>query len=337
MSGVPGLGKTRLVRVFSQQLGLSFGRIQYTPDLLPSDITGSEILQTQFSGPQNTERRYFEFVKGPIFHHLILADEINRASPRTQAAMLEAMEEKAVTYSGHRYDLPQPFMVCATQNPLEFEGTYPLPEAQLDRFMLCVIVDYPSHNDELAILRYHHDPKSGKQRDYLNTNTAATDATASAPPSELCETTEQVEAASQVACEETPICDLDTIMALRHHAYTTQVSGEIYELVNHLIRSSRQCLPHPDDPASQDSAYSGLRFGAGPRGGLGLIASAKARALLRGEHEVRWRHVRHVAPHVLRHRISLSAHYQRLWQGTDGYISALLDQVEREHQLTQEA
>ncbi len=142
--GVPGLAKTLLVNTIAQTLGLSFNRVQFTPDLMPSDIIGAEILD---------ENRNFKFIKGPLFSNIILADEINRTPPKTQSALLEAMQERAVTTGGTTYKLPSPFFVLATQNPIEQEGTYPLPEAQLDRFMFNIWVDYPSFNEEMAIVR----------------------------------------------------------------------------------------------------------------------------------------------------------------------------------------
>jgi MoxR-like ATPase len=142
--GVPGLAKTLLVNTIAQTLGLIFNRIQFTPDLMPSDIIGAEILD---------EQRQFKFIKGPLFSNIILADEINRTPPKTQSALLEAMQERAVTAGGKNYVLPSPFFVLATQNPIEQEGTYPLPEAQLDRFMFNVWVDYPSYVEELAIVK----------------------------------------------------------------------------------------------------------------------------------------------------------------------------------------
>ena len=142
--GVPGLAKTLMVNTLSQALGLKFNRIQFTPDLMPSDITGTEILD---------ENRRFKFVKGPIFANVLLADEINRTPPKTQSALLEAMQEKKVTVSGNSYRLEAPFFVLATQNPIEQEGTYPLPEAQLDRFMLNVKLDYPSFDEEMDIVK----------------------------------------------------------------------------------------------------------------------------------------------------------------------------------------
>ena len=146
LEGVPGLGKTLLVRTLSQVLDLSFNRIQFTPDLMPSDITGTDILQETAEG-----RREFEFVKGPIFANIILADEINRTPPKTQAALLQAMREFQVTIAGQTFDLTRPFLVLGTQNPIEQEGTYPLPEAQLDRFMFRILVDYPTFEEELKI------------------------------------------------------------------------------------------------------------------------------------------------------------------------------------------
>lgn len=141
--GVPGLAKTLLVNTISDALGLQYSRIQFTPDLMPSDIIGSEILN---------EQREFKFIKGPVFANIVLADEINRTPPKTQSALLEAMQEKIVTASGNSYKLPDPFFVLATQNPIEQEGTYPLPEAQLDRFMFMIQLDYPSFNDEIDIV-----------------------------------------------------------------------------------------------------------------------------------------------------------------------------------------
>ena len=142
--GVPGLAKTLLVNSISDALGLTYNRIQFTPDLMPSDIIGTEILD---------DNRNFKFVKGPLFANIILADEINRTPPKTQAALLEAMQEEAVTTGGTRYELPHPFFVLATQNPIEQEGTYPLPEAQLDRFMFNVWLDYPSFEEELNVVK----------------------------------------------------------------------------------------------------------------------------------------------------------------------------------------
>jgi len=142
--GVPGLAKTLMVDTIAKTLGLDFKRIQFTPDLMPSDILGSEILDNN---------RQFKFIKGPVFSNIVLADEINRTPPKTQAALLEAMQERSVTVAGHRYELNQPYFVLATQNPIEQEGTYPLPEAQLDRFMFAISLEYPSFSEEVEVVK----------------------------------------------------------------------------------------------------------------------------------------------------------------------------------------
>ncbi|TXK72318.1 MoxR family ATPase [Mesonia sp. HuA40] len=142
--GVPGLAKTLMVQTISQALGLDFKRVQFTPDLMPSDIIGAELLD---------EKRQFKFIKGPVFANIVLADEINRTPPKTQAALLEAMQEKHVTVAGKSYALPLPYFVLATQNPIEQEGTYPLPEAQLDRFMFSILLEYPSYEEEVNVVK----------------------------------------------------------------------------------------------------------------------------------------------------------------------------------------
>ncbi|HNU16978.1 MAG TPA: AAA family ATPase, partial [Saprospiraceae bacterium] len=157
--GVPGLAKTLLISTISEVLDLEFKRIQFTPDLMPSDITGTEILD---------DNRQFKFTKGPLFANIILADEINRTPPKTQSALLEAMQERVVTVAGQRYSLPKPFFVLATQNPIEQEGTYPLPEAQLDRFMFNIPLDYPEYQDEIEVVRSTTSDKVANLRHILN-------------------------------------------------------------------------------------------------------------------------------------------------------------------------
>src|ERR1051325_11482753 len=157
--GVPGLAKTLLVNTIAQALGLHFSRIQFTPDLMPSDITGTEILD---------ESRHFKFIKGPLFANIVLADEINRTPPKTQAALLEAMQERAVTTAGKHYKLDKPFFVLATQNPIEQEGTYPLPEAQLDRFMFNVWLDYPKYDEEIMVVKNTTSDKNAKASKVLS-------------------------------------------------------------------------------------------------------------------------------------------------------------------------
>src|SRR5215207_2672586 len=169
MQGVPGLAKTMMVSTLAQTMDLSFSRIQFTPDLMPSDITGTDILQED----AETGRRKFEFIKGPVFAHLLLADEINRTPPKTQAALLQAMQEHQVTVGARTLELPGPFFVLATQNPIEQEGTYPLPEAQLDRFMFMVMVNYPKREEELEVLKRTTGVAIAKIRKVINARTIA--------------------------------------------------------------------------------------------------------------------------------------------------------------------
>ncbi|WP_417449028.1 AAA family ATPase [Kordiimonas sp.] len=169
LEGVPGLAKTLMVNTLAKTLELDFHRVQFTPDLMPSDIVGTEILEEDHS----TGKRFFKFCKGPVFTNIMLADEINRTPPKTQAALLEAMQEQSVTYAGKHYDLPRPFFVLATQNPVEQAGTYPLPEAQLDRFLMFIRVGYPSENDEVEILKR----TTGTYKTNLNTVLNADDIT----------------------------------------------------------------------------------------------------------------------------------------------------------------
>jgi|JI10StandDraft_1071094.scaffolds.fasta_scaffold00254_34 MoxR-like ATPase len=165
--GVPGLAKTLLVSSLAKSLDLIFNRIQFTPDLMPTDITGTEVIQEDRSSGQ----RSFRFIPGPVFANVVLADEINRTPPKTQAALLEAMQEKQVTVAGQRHRLPQPFFVLATQNPIEQEGTYPLPEAQLDRFMFNILVDYPSDEEELEIVLQTTSDRQSSVEPQLNADT----------------------------------------------------------------------------------------------------------------------------------------------------------------------
>ena len=160
LEGVPGLAKTLLIKCLANGLDLKFNRIQFTPDLMPSDITGTELINQD----KETGDRSFSFHKGPLFSNIVLADEINRTPPKTQSALLQAMQEKKITAGGKTYDLDRPFFVLATQNPIEQEGTYPLPEAQLDRFMFNLIIDYPSRDEELSIVKNHNqqDPETIK-------------------------------------------------------------------------------------------------------------------------------------------------------------------------------
>ncbi len=289
LTGAPGLAKTTLVRVFSRNLGLNFGRIQFTPDLLPSDITGSDILNID---PAN-QRRSFEFAPGPVFVNLLLADEINRASPRTQSAMLEAMQERTVTNSGKVHQLPNPFMVFATQNPFESEGTFPLPEAQLDRFLLHTIVQYPSKEAENRIIASHALADLVGEQHY-----------------------EQGHRAENAVSPE-------LIRGLMQRAAAVRVDHEIIGGINELVRSTR-----PTDETCPDDLKRLIWYGAGPRAGISFISVCRALALIEGCESIRWRHVRRMANPVLRHRIRLTAQgsHERLEE--DQVIKLLLDRLE---------
>ncbi|WP_194775732.1 AAA family ATPase [Pararhodonellum marinum] len=196
LEGVPGLAKTLMVKTISDALDMKFKRIQFTPDLMPGDIIGTEILEED----HETGKKFFQFNKGPIFAHLVLADEINRTPPKTQAALLEAMQEKAVTYAGNVHLLPRPFMIIATQNPIEQSGTYPLPEAQLDRFLMYVKLGYPSLEEELEVL----------------TKTTGV----------------------ELQDRQSILSDLD-IISLQHLTREVHISPELIAYVNQLVRASR--------------------------------------------------------------------------------------------------
>ncbi len=288
-TGAPGLAKTTLVKAFAAALGLQFRRVQFTPDLLPSDITGSEILSLD----QESGKRYFEFVKGPVFTNLLLADEINRASPRTQSALLEAMQERTVTAAGHRYELPDPFMVFATRNPYESEGTFNLPEAQIDRFLSHALITYPALDAETKLLKAHSDGNASHARDTV-------------PPSDI-----SVEALRDIiaASARVPIAD------------------ELIEAITELVRATRPC-----DPLCPAALRANIIYGASPRAGLSLIALAKALALLHDDDEVRWRHIERMAKPALRHRLKLSTAATRAELDADKLIDALLTQLRQRHQ-----
>ena len=196
LEGVPGLAKTLMVRTMADALAMQFKRIQFTPDLMPGDIVGTEILEED----HETGKKFFQFNRGPIFANVVLADEINRTPPKTQAAMLEAMQEYKVTYAGTEYDLPRPFLIIATQNPIEQAGTYPLPEAQLDRFLLYIKLSYPSERDELEVLR----TTTGTARPALQTILTGVD-----------------------------------ILDLQHLTRQVHISDELITYINRLVRSSR--------------------------------------------------------------------------------------------------
>ncbi len=262
LEGVPGLGKTLLVRTLAQTLHLPFSRIQFTPDLMPADVIGTNIV----SEDHDTGRRSFEFQQGPIFAQVVLADEINRATPKTQSALLEAMQERSVTVAGHTYTLDAPFLVLATQNPIEQEGTYPLPEAQLDRFLLKIDVGYAGLEDLMEII----DRTTGAD------NPVASQVIDGPKILEYQDLVRQVIVAPHVK-------QYAARLVLATHPETNTAAG---------------------GPSGPTNRY--VRCGVSPRGAQALILAGKVRALVDGRFHVSYQDIQDVAPSCLRHRVLLN-------------------------------
>ncbi|MCZ2343245.1 MAG: MoxR family ATPase [Bacteroidales bacterium] len=285
--GVPGLAKTLMIRTLADGMNLSFNRVQFTPDLMPSDITGTEILYDD----KQTAQRGFRFVRGPIFSNIVLADEINRTPPKTQAALLEAMQERQVTVAGTRHPLPDPFFVLATQNPIEQEGTYPLPEAQQDRFMFNIRVDYPDEDEEFTVIEA---TTSGHRPTVHRVITA------------------------------------EEILALQELVLKVPVAAYIIRYAARLTRATRPQPTGKDAVPPLDFVKKYISWGAGPRAGQNLILAAKARALLHGRTYVAWEDVRAIALPVLRHRVMINYHADAEGITTDDLLTRLLAAVPRE-------
>jgi MoxR-like ATPase len=283
LESLPGLAKTRTVKALAKHLDAKMSRIQFTPDLLPSDITGAEVLH-QVAG-QNE----ICFQQGPLFGNLILADEINRAPAKVQAALLEAMEERQITVAGTSHALPELFIVIATQNPIEQEGTYPLPEAQMDRFLMKVLLDYPSADDESQVLR-------------------------------LLRAEEFAQGASTLPAKAFSLPQ-EVIFAARKEVSAVHVSPAIDRYLIDLINATRHPVDYDDDLARW------IAIGASPRGGIGLDRCARADAWLQGQDFVSPDNVRAVVHPVLRHRLQLS--YDAVADGVsaDQVLDRLLDKV----------
>jgi MoxR-like ATPase len=293
LEGVPGVAKTLMVHSLAQAMNLSFHRIQFTPDLMPSDITGTDVLQKD---PVSQQLGY-NFLKGPIFANMVLADEINRTPPKTQAAMLQAMEERMVSAGGEDYRLPDPFFVLATQNPLEQEGTYPLPQVQLDRFLLYVRVNYPSLRDEWDIVRNVTTGLIGER--------ALSDIEPALQGGEILEAQELV---------------------LRMPA-SAQVVGYSWALVRASRPATSGRAQAPSDGDAAESITKWINWGAGPRGALALISCAKARALIHGRHHASVEDVNWLVGPCLRHRIA--PNYMGITSGitSEEIINKLLEEV----------
>ena len=282
--GVPGLAKTLLISTISRTLSLGFSRIQFTPDLMPSDITGTEVIEED----KATGTRELRFVKGPVFANVILADEINRTPPKTQAALLEAMQEHHVTVGGVQHHLPQPFFVLATQNPIEQEGTYPLPEAQLDRFMFMIHISYPNSEQELEIVKRSTGKRDAQIHAVLN-NTDITRV--------------------QELVRQAPVADHVIRYALR------------------LVRATRIKEPMDGGLERPRMVQDYVAWGAGPRASEYLILGAKARAILSGSYHVTPDHIKAIAKPVLRHRILTNFNAEADQVTTDAIIDSMLEEV----------
>jgi MoxR-like ATPase len=286
VEGLPGLAKTRAIKSLARNLDAQLSRVQFTPDLLPSDITGSEIY---YSDGGKSE---FKFQPGPIFANLVLADEVNRAPAKVQAALLEAMEERQVTVAGTTRKLPELFLVMATQNPIEQEGTYPLPEAQMDRFLLHVAVGYPDQKSEAAILRLNRDEEA------------------------------HVEAArGEVAAQASPKLSPKVIFEARSKIQTIHVSEAVEDYIVALVFATR----YPDRLDKDVAKW--LQFGASPRGGIGMDRAARAHAWLAGRDYVTPEDVQAIAHDVLRHRLILSYEAHAEGVAADHVIDRLLELV----------
>lgn len=275
MEGLPGLAKTRAIKSLSKHIQCSFNRIQFTPDLTPQDVTGREVMYTDDEGIQR-----FKFEKGPVFANLVLADEINRTQPKVQSRMLEAMEERQVTNAGVTYKLPKLFMVMATMNPVEQEGTNPLPEAQLDRFSMHVMVDYPDEEAELGIIRL--------VRDESRTLTTVE------------EEEKAAEIAKQKETEKKSATDQETVFAARKEVDAIIMPEKLERYIVDLVFATR----YPERYSYQ--LKSCIKVGVSPRGSLALDRCARAHAWLNGQKQVEVENIYAIINSVLHHRIPIT-------------------------------
>jgi len=267
LEDVPGVGKTLIAKTLARSFGGAFRRIQFTPDLLPSDVTGFTIYDQQKSR--------FRFQEGPVVTNILLADEINRAIPRTQSSLLESMEERQTTVDGKTYPLPRPFFVMATQNPIELEGTFPLPEAQLDRFLLKIDVGYPEKEEEVAILARFQD-----QDPFGDLNPVAT-------PEQLVR-----------------------MQQARRHIH---LAPPVADYITEIVRATRH--------------HSAFRFGASPRGSLGLMRAAQGLAAVRGRDYILPDDIKHLAFPVLAHRLILKEEERLRGETTDRFLKEIIDRI----------
>ena len=291
LEGVPGLGKTMLARTLAEALDLSFSRIQFTPDLMPADIVGTDILEDAAPSPTAEEgtasgRRQFRFQPGPVFANLVLADEINRATPKTQSALLQAMQERRVTVSNTTYVLEEPFFVLATQNPIEMEGTYPLPEAQVDRFTFKLTVRFPSR-EELSEI--------------------------------LVRTTQQDTPHAEVAAAG------QTILAMGRLARGVAVASHVNDYAVRLLMAT-----HPESESAPEEVRRYVRYGASPRGAQAMILGSKIAALLDGRYNISFEDLQELAFPALRHRLILNLRGEAEGVTADQVLRQVVDQTPAE-------
>ena len=280
VEGAPGLAKTRAIKVLAESIEGDFHRLQFTPDLLPADLTGTDIYRPQ----EGT----FEFRKGPLFHNLILADEINRAPAKVQSALLEAMEERQISVGANSYKLDDLFMVMATQNPIEQEGTYPLPEAQLDRFLLHIEVGYPTPENERRIMILNRDEAKAAERDMFQ-------------PPELLPVT--------------------AIMQARQEILRLHLAAELEEYIVNVVVATRNA-------GAVDKSLEGqIMYGASPRASMGIDRAARAHAWLAGRDYVGPEDIQAIAPDVMRHRLVLSFEAEADGVDANSIIERILDGV----------
>ena len=289
LEGVPGLGKTMLVRTLAETMTLQFSRVQFTPDLMPADILGTTVIVTDASreqGGAQADGKTFEFRKGPIFSNIVLADEINRATPKTQSALLEAMAEQRVSIGGRTMLLESPFVVLATQNPLEMEGTYPLPEAQLDRFFFKLNVPFPKRDELHQILDRttgnHHEARS-------------------------------------------PVIDAARVVELQQLVRQVPVARHVQDYVVRILESTHPDVPA--DGASVDLVKRYVRFGGSPRGAQAVLLAAKIFALLDGRFAPGPEDVRRAVLPALRHRVLLNFEGEAEGIKSDDVLQAILERV----------
>lgn len=285
VEGLPGLAKTRAIKALAKNLDTDFSRIQFTPDLLPSDVTGTEVYYQTDQGAE------FRFEPGPIFANIVLADEINRAPAKVQAALLEAMEERQVTVAGTTHKMPPLFMVMATQNPIEQEGTYPLPEAQMDRFLMHVLITYPPVEDEVKVIQLVRAEEAAANTPKTKTKKAV------------------------------PILSQDVIFEARQEIVNIHVSDAMERYMADLVNATR--VPQEFGP----DLGRWIEIGASPRASLALDKCGRTHAWLRGRDYVDPVDVRAIAPNVFRHRLGLSYEAQGEGVSPDRVVEELISQV----------